>query len=285
MRCANTELAVPHVGTPRFEGTMKGSFKLGKILGIPVRVHWTMLFLVMLLSWGGGLVGLAASLLSLVLLFASIVAHELAHALAARRYGIVTTEIQLLPLGGVAKLAGEPANGTQEVVIALAGPAMSLTLAGLAAIGAAVTVPVPPLHGALIALASANLMLGLFNLLPAFPMDGGRVLRGLLRKRSGMLNATRTAAKVARWIAVPMALAGVALGSLSLVLVAGFVWITARSEERLVEGAAAQGYFYREPSVVRVDASGWMPPRHDTTPAPRGYVLRVGPHTYVRVTR
>ncbi|APR87078.1 Putative zinc metalloprotease [Minicystis rosea] len=263
---------------------MKSSLKLGKILGIPVRVHWTMLFLVMLLSWGGGFLGLTSALVSLGLLFASIVAHELSHALAARRYGIATTEILLMPLGGVAKIAGQPANGKQEVVIALAGPAMSLALAGLAAIGAAVTAPVPPLHAAMVALASANLMLGLFNLLPAFPMDGGRVLRGLLRERSGLVKATRTAAKVARWIAVPMAIAGIALGNPSLVLVAGFVWLTARSEERLVEGGGWSDSPI-DPRVMRVDASGWMPPRHAEPTAPRGYVVRVGPHTYVRVMR
>jgi stage IV sporulation protein FB len=254
---------------------MLGSLRLGKVLGIPVRAHWTMLFLVMLLSWGGGLAGLAAGLASLGLLFASIVAHELAHALAARRYGIATTEILLLPVGGVAKIAGEPANGTEEVVIALAGPATSLALAALAAIGASVTGPIPLLHAPLVALASANAMLGLFNLIPAFPMDGGRVLRGLLRRRNGMLQATRTAAKVARWIAVPMAIAGIASGSISLVVLAGFVWIMARSEQRLVEENAAWGRY--------VDASGWMPPQYGS--AAHGYVVRVGPHTYVRVTR
>jgi stage IV sporulation protein FB len=228
-----------------------------------------MLFLVMLLSWGGGVVGLAAGVVSLALLFASIVAHELAHALAARRYGIATNEILLLPMGGVAKIAGEPANGTQEVVIALAGPVASLALAAIAALGATLAAPVPLLHGILIALATANAMLGLFNLLPAFPMDGGRVLRGLLRRRSGLVSATRTAARVARWIAVPMAIVGIAQGSLSLVLIAGFVWMTARAEERHVEA----------------DASGWMPPRYGAEPQARAYVVRVGPHAYVRVVR
>lgn len=266
---------------------MSASLKLGKILGIPVRVHWTMLFLVMLMSWGAGLLGLAAGLASLVLLFASIVAHELAHAMAARRYGIDTTEILLLPLGGVAKIAGEPATGKQEVVIALAGPAMSLGLAALTGVGAVLAAPFPLLHGVLFALASANLMLGLFNLLPAFPMDGGRVLRGALRGRSGMLDATRTSAKVARWLAVPMALTGVLLGNFSLVLLAGFVWFAARSEERMVEENAAYGRYDGEPGSPSpyVDASGWMPPRYQPSPAPRSYFVRVGPHAYVRVTR
>lgn len=264
---------------------MFGSLKLGKVLGIPVRVHWTMLFLVMLLSWGGGMIGLVAGLASLVLLFASIVAHELAHALAARRYGIATNEILLMPLGGVAKIAGEPKNGGQEVVIALAGPLMSLALAGIAALGASLAAPIPLLHGPLVALAKANAMLGLFNLLPAFPMDGGRVLRGLLRKRSGMLQATRTAVKVARWLAVPMAIAGIAMGSFSLVLLAAFVWITGRAEQRSVEESAAWGRYDADPGVVRVDASGWMPPRYDVPSPARSYVVRVGPHTYVRVVR
>lgn len=265
---------------------MNASLELGKILGIPVRVHWTMLFLVMLLSWGGGLLGLVGSVVSLALLFASIVAHELAHALAARRYGIGTTDIVLQPLGGVAKIEREPANGTQEVVIALAGPAMSLAIAAVAGVGAWLSAPVPVLHGVLVALATANAMLGLFNLLPAFPMDGGRVLRGLLRRRRGMVQATRTAAKVARWLAVPMALGGIALGSVSLVLVAGFVWLMARSEERHVVASAAQGWYDREPSAARVDASGWMPPGYQRAArAPQRVMFRVGPNTYVRVIR
>lgn len=262
---------------------MLGSLRLGKILGIPVRVHWTMLFLVMLLSWGGGLIGLVTALGSLTLLFASVVAHELAHALAARRYGIGTREILLLPVGGVARIAGEPASGTQEVVIALAGPAMSLALAALAAAGAALAAPVPLLAAALLALAKGNLMLGLFNLLPALPMDGGRVLRGLLRRRSGMVRATRTAATVARWLAVAMAITGLALGSFSLVLIAGFVWLTARAERRAVEEGATWGRYEGEPNAGPrlVDASGWMPPRHEA----RREVVRVGPYTFIRVVR
>jgi Zn-dependent protease len=264
------------------ETTMFGSFKLGKVLGIPVRVHWTMLFLVMLLSWGGGLVGLLAGLGALVLLFASVVAHELAHALAARRYGIATSEILLLPVGGVAKIAGEPANGSQEVVIALAGPAMSLALAALAGLGLLVTAPVPLLSMTLLALAKANLMLGLFNLLPAFPMDGGRVLRGLLRRRQGMLRATRTAAKVARWIAIPMAILGVALANLSLVVLAGFVWIAARSERNLVEEGAAWGRYDADPGTLHVDGSGWAPPRVPVPPVGQrpahARLVRVGPY-------
>ncbi|MCC6526434.1 MAG: site-2 protease family protein [Polyangiaceae bacterium] len=276
---------------------MNWSLRLGKLFGIPVRVHWSMLLLVLFLSWGGGVIGVVGSLVAIALLFASVVAHELAHALAARRYGIGTAEILLMPIGGVAKIEREPARGRHEVVIALAGPAMSLLLAGLAGLLALATAGVPIVHALAATLASANLMLGLFNLLPAFPMDGGRVLRGALRERRGLLAATRVAAKVGRIVAVPMAVAGLALGSFSLVLVAGFVWLAGRSEERVVEARAAwqqevpfEAAARHEP-LEAVDATpfvvdgdaGWVAPRSAPGPkgAPRAYAVRRGGRRYV----
>ena len=261
------------------------SLNLGRVFRIPVRVHWTMLLLLAFVSWGGGLAGVGVSLVSLVLLFGSVLAHELAHALAARRFGIGTSEIVLLPIGGMAKIEREPQNGLQEVIIALAGPAMSLLVAGAAGLLALATSSVPFLGAAAAMLAFANLMLGLFNLLPAFPMDGGRVLRGALRGRRGLVGATRIAARLGRILTIPMAIVGFALGSVSLVLVAGFVYLAARAEERMVEARAAQQAFWAgEPSA-------WQPPRPatDVTGAvvprqpgvPRRVVVQVGPFGYV----
>lgn len=213
---------------------MNGSLSLGRVFGIPVRVHWTMALLVLFLSWGGGPLGLFIGAFSVALLFASVVAHEVAHALAARAYGIGTAEIVLMPIGGVARIERQPANGRQEAVIALAGPLASLALAGAAFLVSRLAEGVPFVEPLFASLASANLMLALFNLVPAFPMDGGRVLRGYLRERRGLVAATRVAAKVGRIVAIPMAIAGVFLGSVSLVLVAGFVWLAGRAEERAV---------------------------------------------------
>jgi hypothetical protein len=125
------------------------------------------------------------------------------------------------------------------MAIAFAGPAMSLGLAGLAGL----ILLLGPATGLVPVVATmvawANGMLGLFNLLPAFPLDGGRVLRGALRRRYGLLEATRISTKVGRVLAVPMALAGLVWGSVSLVLIAGFVWLSGRAEQRMLEARAA----------------------------------------------
>jgi Zn-dependent protease len=274
---------------------MSWSARLGRIFGIPVRVHWTMLLLLLVFSWSSGLGGMIAAGISLVLLFGSVLAHELGHALTARAFGIGTSEILLLPIGGVAKIEQEPRSGRQEVVIAGAGPLVSLCLAGLAALPTLLVGPVGVLHGVGSMLMWSNLMLGLFNLLPAFPLDGGRILRGALRERRGMVAATRIAASIGRWLALPMALAGVVWGSVSLVVIAAFVWLAGRSEQRLVEArAASAGYGgWRMPSDdprSRLGVAGGAPDGygHGVGSAggtaswqPRHFVIEAGPFGYV----
>lgn len=213
-------------------------FGIGRVAGIPVRVHWTLIGLAVVFGLTAG-AGALAGLASAVLLFASVVAHEVAHALVARGYGIATRDIVLTPIGGVARLEGLPRSGWAEAAIALAGPIASLAIA-LAAWGLSAFAGQGSLAIVLGALVRTNLMLGLFNLLPAFPMDGGRVLRGLLSERFGLRSATDVAARLGRAIAIAMGIAGVVWSMPSLVLVAVFVWMAGGSERRATERDEAE---------------------------------------------
>jgi Zn-dependent protease len=209
-----------------------GGWRIGEVAGIPVRLHWSLLLLGAWIGFtaGGGALG---ALIGAVLLFASIVAHEVGHALVARAYGIQTRDIVLTPIGGVARLDGMPAKGRAEVAIAIAGPAVSLAIAGLS-FAALTFLPVHGLAASVLgSLVWSNGMLGVFNLIPAFPMDGGRVLRGVLAERIGMARATDVAAGIGRAAAIAMGLFGLFGGNTSLVLIAVFVWITSGRERAM----------------------------------------------------
>jgi Zn-dependent protease len=223
---------------------MKWSWRIGRVAGIEVRVHATF---VLLLVWAavvyhrefGTTLGAAQGVLFTLALFVSVVLHEFGHALAARRFGVPTKDITLLPIGGVARLETIPDVPKQELAIALAGPAVTLAIslvlfAALLIAGAPV-----PRPDALLANAGAgawvarlmwvNLWLLVFNLLPAFPMDGGRVLRAALALRLDALRATEIAAGVGRAFALLFGLVGL-LYNPFLVLIALFVWIGAAGE-------------------------------------------------------
>jgi len=225
---------------------MRGAWQIGRVAGIVVQVHWTFLLLI---AWvvlthtrGGGDVGDAVRGVALTLaVFACVVLHEFGHALTARRFGIGTRDITLLPIGGVARLARMPDDPRQELLVAAAGPAVNVVLAGvLAAVlglsGTHVRVSEVTLVGARFVdqLMWINVVLVVFNLLPAFPMDGGRVLRALLALRMPYLKATRWAATAGQTIAVALGFAGVMLPSPFLVLIALFVFSGARAEARMV---------------------------------------------------
>ncbi len=171
---------------------MSWSWKLGRIAGIPVYVHWTFSILiawVIVSSWlkSGDLARVVVAVGFIVFVFACIVLHELGHALTARRFGVRTSDITLLPIGGVARLERIPERPYQELLIALAGPAVNvLIVAAFALLG--VRFPViaaasPDLNAAQFfpVLMMFNAFMAGFNMLPAFPMDGGRVLRALWR--------------------------------------------------------------------------------------------------------
>lgn len=213
---------------------MRWSWKLGRFAEIDTYVHASFLLLVGWAAWAawsgaGTLLSVLLGVGFLLAVFASVLLHELGHALVARRYGIATRRIILSPIGGIAQLEGMPKKPRQELAVALAGPAVNFLLAfglwffspifGAGFLGSLV--------GSLIV---ANLTLGLFNLIPAFPMDGGRALRAFLAERMGSRRATEIAARVGKGVALVGGLYGLFSGQLILMLVAGFVWFAANAE-------------------------------------------------------
>ncbi len=227
---------------------MRWSRNVGRFFGIDVDVHLSFL---LLLAWvgigalvdGGSLLAAALSVLFLVGVFASVVLHELGHALTARAFGIRTRRILLLPIGGMAQLERMPRSPVVELVVALAGPAVSFALGGVlmlatGVLGAASAGALPLVRMFFDSLAYANLVLGGFNLLPAFPMDGGRALRAFLARRRPYLQATELAVRVGKVVAVVLALVGIWTNPW-LVAIAAFVWIAASAELRAIRIQAA----------------------------------------------
>jgi len=214
------------------------SWRVGSAFGIGIYVHATFLLLpawVFLSNLGGGSLQTALYLVAFVVaVFGCIVLHELGHALMARRFGIPTLDITLYPIGGVARLQRMSEKPAEEFWIAVAGPAVNFVIAGMLAVVMLLSEPVPFFTHLLI----ANAFLGLFNLLPAFPMDGGRVLRAILASRLGRLRATEIAASVGAWMAILFALVGVVNGHLGLLLLALFVWLMGQQELAAVRAAA-----------------------------------------------
>ncbi len=200
---------------------MRGALRLGRILGIPIAVNYTWFIAVWIAAWSLAvsyypalapgfdantywLMGIASALL----LFASVLVHEIGHALTARRFGIRTRAIVLFLFGGVAQIAEEPPTPRAEFAVAIAGPLTSLVLAALFAVASRAGGP-SALTGVVQYLAAANLLLAVFNLVPGFPLDGGRVLRALLWHRTGSLpRATRTAARAGQIVALTLIGAG-----------------------------------------------------------------------------
>ena len=225
---------------------MKGSFKLIRFLGIDVFVHWTFFILVVWLgasfaARGSSVSEMVVASATVVALFACVVLHEFGHALAARRFGIGTTDITLLPIGGVARLERMPREPMQEFWVAVAGPAVNVVIAGVLAVvmfvlGRSNLTAANPLVGTsfLSNLFTINVVLIVFNMLPAFPMDGGRVLRSLLATRMNFLAATRVAARVGQMMAIVFAVLGL-MGNPFLLFIALFVYMGAAGEVRMAE--------------------------------------------------
>lgn len=233
---------------------MRGTIKLGTLLGVPVYLHWSFVLLIAWVLIVPFITGAAASLADevrtvgfVLAIFACIVLHEMGHALAARRYGIRTRDITLLPIGGVASLERMPEKPGQELVVALAGPAVNLVIAGIIIPGILLTQGVSAITGAadvaggsgdpalhrmpfLPTLGIANLFLVVFNLIPALPMDGGRVLRALLAMVTDRGKATAIAAAVGQVVAVGFVLVGLFTGHVMLMLVGAFVFMGAGAE-------------------------------------------------------
>ena len=212
--------------------------KLGDIAGIGVYVHWSFWLLPawILLSAGGGLAGALASVVFVFAVFGCVVLHELGHALMARQFKIGTRDITLYPIGGVASLERIPRRPAHELAIALAGPAVNVLIAaalfGLLAVGGIGTQGLlfDFAGGAFLArLLFVNVALVVFNMLPAFPMDGGRVLRAFMAMRLSYLRATEIAVRVGQAVAVVLGLVGLFAGG-TLLFVAFFVFLAAQAE-------------------------------------------------------
>ncbi len=231
---------------------MKWSWKLGRFAGIDVYIHATFL---LLLAWVGGshlvqdrsLAAAVNGVAFILALFLCVVLHEYGHALTARKYGIATRDITLLPIGGVARLERMPDDPRQELWVALAGPLVNVVIAAILFAWLTLTSTFEPLEtlgvssGSFIErLLAVNVSLVVFNLLPAFPMDGGRVLRALLALRMEYVNATQIAATIGQGMAFLFGLVGLFTNPF-LVFIALFVWIGAAQEASMVQMRAALG--------------------------------------------
>jgi len=244
---------------------MKWSLKLGSVAGINVYMHWTFLLLIgwiffSHLAAGNNVAMATRGAFFIVAVFGCVVLHELGHALAARRYGIRTRDITLLPIGGVARLERMPEKPGQELVVALAGPAVNVVIAGVLFGGLLVLGTLQNLMSLEIVsgnfffnLMSVNVLLVAFNLLPAFPMDGGRVLRALLASRMDYRRATRVAASVGQGMAILFALLGLfVVKNPFLLFIALFVFLGAQSEAEMVGmQQTLRGQLARDAMVTR----------------------------------
>ncbi len=229
---------------------MGSSFTIGRIAGVDLKVHVTFFLLLIWVGYRdwtyGGPAAAAFSVALVLAIFGCVVLHEFGHVLMARRFGIPTRDVVLLPIGGVARLAYFPNKPRQELLIALAGPAVTLAIAivlyaflevssaGPMGIGSMMTFG----GGFLNSLLVVNVYILLFNLIPAFPMDGGRVLRATLASRMGMVRGTRIAASVGKGIAVLFGLYAMFGGRSTnwfLLMIALFVFMAASGEAAAVE--------------------------------------------------
>jgi Zn-dependent protease len=255
------------------------SWRIGRLFGFPVEVNASfLLMLAVVFLWMGGLAGLFV----VGLAFGSVLLHELGHSLVARKLGVPVSGIELSFFGGAAKMVDLPKSANDEIAIAAAGPAVSLGLAGLGfGLGAAFASPLLALVGWI------NLVIAGFNLIPALPMDGGRILRALLTRRMDYATATDVAVRVSRIAAIAFAVIGVAYSAFQLLLLAPLLWVMGPRERMLARavghrfGTDRNGYrhhggfgFHRE----EPPAPPWAPP---ASRAPRRMVVDTPQGRYI----
>ncbi len=236
------------------------SIKLFDVAGTAVRVHPTFFLLLIWIGavrfMDGGAWSALTGIAFVIVLFACVVLHEFGHIMMARRFGIATPDVTLLPIGGVASMERLPEKPREEILVALAGPAVNLVIATILILllgdqldlerFAQIEAPKP---GLLEQIAIANLVLVVFNLIPAFPMDGGRVLRAILTLKVGYTRATRMAATFGQALAVLFGVVGL-LGNLFLILIAIFIFLAASGEANFVEMKDhARGHIVRDAMI------------------------------------
>ncbi len=234
---------------------MSWSLRLFRVKGIEIKVHLTFVLILIWAAyrWGGtgegGIQGALFGVVATLLLFTAVLLHELGHSFQALRQGVKVRDITLLPIGGLSQMEEIPESPGKELRISLSGPVVNFAIAGVLILVAMVlraraVVTLPELfaslgqaswRGMLAYLTMSNLLLGLFNLLPAFPMDGGRVLRALLAMRMDYARATSIAVSVGQGLALLLGLWGFAGGSFTLIFIALFVWMGAGQEGKQVE--------------------------------------------------
>lgn len=224
---------------------MGWSLNIGSIAGTAVRIHITfLLFLVWIFGASyaaGGADAAWSGLIFMVLIFACVLAHEFGHIFTARAFGVATPDVTLLPIGGVARLERIPEKPMEEFLIAIAGPLVNVVIAVFLIVfaGAALTsgAAAASLDNTTIPLvnrlAAVNLFLALFNMIPAFPMDGGRVLRALLSAKLGFVRATEIAASIGQGFAFLLGFVGLFYNPI-LIFIAIFVYLAASSEAHMV---------------------------------------------------
>ena len=231
---------------------MRWSLRIGEVGGIGVSIHLTFFLLI---AWVGlshwlqsrSLGAAVAGIVFILALFSCVLLHEFGHAITAKRYGIRTRDITLLPIGGVARLERMPDKPIQELWVALAGPAVNVVIAAILFASLVVTGSLEPLANLTVASGSfterimmVNLFLAGFNMIPAFPMDGGRVLRALLAMRTDYTRATQIAAYLGQGIAFFLGFIGL-FSNPFLLFIALFVWIGAAQEASMAQVRSALG--------------------------------------------
>lgn len=236
---------------------MKSALNIGSILGIPIRLHITFLLILPIFAYIFAInpypygfqeveppaLKYSLSALTAILLFASILLHELAHSYLAKRYGVNIESITLFLFGGVSSMEEMPRDPGQEAKMAFAGPLTSLIIGAVCLlIYGNIIAPSPglsrnPVYLTIWILGVMNIVLGVFNLLPAFPMDGGRVLRAFYARRMSYVKATQSAAAVGKFFAILMAIFGILIGNLWFPLIALFIYVGASEEERSTQAS------------------------------------------------
>ncbi len=229
---------------------------IARAFGIPIRVHWTLIVFGLLYALAAGssagLAGIGAALGLVGLVFLFVLLHELGHAIAAQSLGVSVRDITLYPIGGIAKLAHIPREPRAELIITAAGPAVNFVLAG--AFGLAYWAAAWP---ALLFPIYVNLALGLFNLIPGFPLDGGRILRALLATRIPYVRATRIAGRIGQFTAIALGLVGIVSGHFMLVLIAFFVYSAAATEMAASAWGSPPPFATGPPPGPRSSGGGW----------------------------
>ncbi|GMU91091.1 MAG: protease [Candidatus Hydrogenedentota bacterium] len=239
---------------------MKWSWRIGTVFGIGVFVHWTFLIL---LAWIGlahaqhGATAMVLGIGLVLVLFGIVLLHELGHCLTARRFGIQTKDIILLPIGGLARLERMPDDPRQEFWVAIAGPAVNVVLAIAAYVivqlqGSVHMLDFPQIGGGFWDwMLKVNTYLVLFNMLPAFPMDGGRVLRSLLAQQMDYARATRVAASIGQFMALGFVFAGFFYNPF-LIFIGVFVWLGAEAEASMAQvRSTLSGFTVRHAMITR----------------------------------